>query len=389
MQACFAYMRSAAVALAFALTACASYDNAYFVHSVWRDTAASVAPVSVFYLTDRAADQNAPAGFGYMRGNAPSCGMLETNLPPARLPGTDGEFAKTTARNVIACGSDKAPLGRIVDSIAKAAEPCRSVLVYVHGFYTGFETAALRTAQLKHDAQFGCTAVAFSWSSVGKASGYMRDLQFSDDAVPLLSDFLRGLAARGLRVHIVAHSMGTRLILKALTQQSGAFGEVLLFAGDISADPQDDEFQRLATIVQPLVQRLTIYAASDDAALAVSRTLHGGRRRLGREPKSDLRYRANGPHPIDVIDASEAPGDIVGHDYFALAFEVVDDMGLTLAGVSTAERAQGSTVRKPTLVCESQCGGDPVYALKVSSDRKPSLLWQLVRWLAPLVPIVE
>lgn len=398
MQACFAYMRSAAVALAFVLTACASYDNAYFVHSVWRDAAASPSPVSVFYLTDRAADKNAPAGFGYMRGEAPSCGILQTNLPPARLPGTDGEFAKTTARNGIPCGDAKAPLGKFVDSIAQAAAPCRSVLIFVHGFYTGFETASLRTAQLKHDAQFACAAIAFSWSSIGKTSGYTIDLQSSEQAQPLLANLVQALAARGLRIHIVAHSLGTRLVLQSLAtlvQQhsdalgESAIGEILLFAGDISADPQADEFQHLAAMVRPFAQRLTIYAASDDAALAVARTLHGGKRRLGREPENDLRYRAGGPHAIDVIDASDAPGDLVGHDYYGLAYEVVADMGLTLAGVTAADRAKGYGGAKPTLVCEKQCDSDPVYALKVDDNRRPSLAWRLVRWLAPLVPIFE
>ena len=398
MQACFANMRFAAVALVLLLAACASYDNPYFVHSVWRDAQASSADVNIFYLTDRAPDKNAPGGFGYVRGSDASCGTLDARVPAARLPAGDAEYAKTVARKGMTCRDGKASLGTFADAIVKAA-PCRSVLIFVHGYYTGFETAALRTAQLKHDAQFGCAAIAFSWSSTGTISGatYEQDLQVSEQAEPLLSDLVRALAARGLRIHIVAHSMGTKLVLKsltALTQQNDALGEnsigeVLLFAGDISADPQDDEFLRLANIVRPHAQRLTIYAASDDAALAVARTLHGGARRLGREPRNDLRYRAAGPHAIDVIDASGAPGDLVGHDYYGLSFEVVSDMALTLAGVSTTDRASGNAGRKPTLICEKNCDGDPVYALNVSANRRPNVLWRFVRWIAPLVPIFE
>ncbi|MBI3677903.1 MAG: alpha/beta fold hydrolase [Proteobacteria bacterium] len=399
MQACFANMRFAAIALVLLLAACASYDNPYFVHSVWRNAQASSADVNIFYLTDRAADKNAPGGFGYVRGSDASCGTLDALVPAARLPAGDAEFAKTVARKGLSCSNGKTSLGALADAITQAAAPCRSVLIFVHGYYTGFETAALRTAQLKHDAQFGCAAVAFSWSSTGTISGatYEQDLQVSEQAEPLLSDLVRDLAARGLRIHIVAHSMGTRLVLKslaALVHRNGmlrenTIGEVLLFAGDISADPQDDEFLRLADIVRPQAQRMTIYAASDDAALAVARTLHGGARRLGREPQGDLRYRAAGPHAIDVIDASGAPGDLVGHDYYGLSFEVVSDMALTLAGVSTADRAAGNAGRKPTLVCEKNCDGDPVYALNVSANRRPNILWRIVRWLAPLVPIFE
>jgi esterase/lipase superfamily enzyme len=394
MQACFVNARFAILALALLIVGCASYDNAYFVHSVWRDAGATTADVSVFYLTDRAADKNAPAGFGYVRGTAPSCGTLEASVPPAWLPGKDGEFAKTVARNGMACGTARAPLGTLADAIASAAAPCRAVLIFVHGYYTGFETAALRTAQLQHDAQFGCAAVAFSWSSSGKADGYMSDLGTSHDAEPLLADFIHALAARGLRVHLVSHSMGTRLTLHALAAlvqrdnglSENSLGEVLLFAGDISADPQDDEFLRLATVVRPHVRRMTIYAADDDAALAVSRKLHGGERRLGHEPEGDLRYRAGTPHPVDVIDASNAPGDPYGHDYYGLSFEVVADMRLTLTGVSIADRATGPS---PTLVCEEDCAGDPVYALKVADNRRPNILWRLLRWFAPLVPIFE
>jgi esterase/lipase superfamily enzyme len=399
MQARFANMRFAALALAFSLAACASYDNPYFVHSVWRDAQARSADVSVFYLTDRAPDKNAPGGFGYVRGSGPSCGTLQAAVPAARLPAGDAEFAKTLARHGMICGGAKAPTDAFAAAVAKEAAPCGSVLIFVHGYYTGFETAALRTAQLKHDAQFGCASIAFSWSSTGTISGatYEQDLKVSEEAEPLLADLVRALAARGLRIHIVAHSMGTRLVLQSLAelaQQPGALtansiGEILLFAGDVSADPSDDEFLRLAAVVRPQVRRITIYAAADDAALAVARTLHNGKRRLGREPQSDLRYRVGAPHSIDVIDASGAPGDAVGHDYYGLSYEVVSDMALTLAGVSTADRANGHAGRAATVMCEEQCGGDAVYALKVDWTRRPNILWRIVRWLAPLVPILD
>ncbi len=49
------------------------------------------------------------------------------------------------------------------------------VLLFVHGYYTTFEDAILRTAQLMHDLNFPGKGVTFSWPSQGSFDGYAHD----------------------------------------------------------------------------------------------------------------------------------------------------------------------------------------------------------------------
>src|SRR5262249_19670120 len=51
----------------------------------------------------------------------------------------------------------------------------RSMLIFVHGYYTGFAEAALRTAQLAHDLKFPGMAFFYSWPSADKALAYWQD----------------------------------------------------------------------------------------------------------------------------------------------------------------------------------------------------------------------
>jgi esterase/lipase superfamily enzyme len=94
----------------------------------------------------------------------------------------------------------------------------RNVLVYIHGFNTGFDDAARRAAQLGFDLQVRGITVLYSWPSRGNVAAYLADLSAIEASETQIADFLlavSALADRG-KVHIVAHSMGNRGLLGAL-----------------------------------------------------------------------------------------------------------------------------------------------------------------------------
>ena len=77
----------AAFALGVLLCGCASYDDPYHVHSVWRPADASDSRADVFFLTDRKPNPNwLPDRFDRVRGDV-SCGAMQAALPTARQPG--------------------------------------------------------------------------------------------------------------------------------------------------------------------------------------------------------------------------------------------------------------------------------------------------------------
>ena len=130
--------------------------------------------------------------------------------------------------------------------VAAAAKPCGRVLVIVHGFNLSFRTALLHGAQAATDAQWRCATILFNWSSAALFNRYAADIEHSGYAVPLMLQLLRALA--GLRPDILAHSMGARISLSALSalcQGSPVAGELILAAPDVSAAPDDDEFGQL------------------------------------------------------------------------------------------------------------------------------------------------
>ncbi len=388
---------AAALALAAALSACIS-DDAAVVHSVWRAAAPQPAKLSVYYVTDREADPAMPGGFGKHWADAPSCGVARVSVPPANLPDEKPADATIIAGKTLACAGGKAAMTGIAAAIAAEAQQnhCNSVLLYVHGFNTAFYSAVDRAAQLALDTQSGCAVAAFSWSSEGNLNRYAADIEHSAYAEPVLEALLKDLASSGIRVDIVAHSMGNRLVLGALSSfaergdaiQSRFIGQLVLAAADVGVEPVNDDFLHLLRNAMAYAQRTTIYASAGDAVLVISKTAHGGVARAGREPQSDRQYQTLASAPIvDTIDASDAPGDTLGHSYYALSYEAISDIAQVLAGVAAKDRALAKNGKPATLFCEADCGGPaPAYALDIASRRKPSLIVRLTRFLVPIIP---
>ena len=359
------------------LSGCASYDDPYFVHSVYRPVGAVDVNADVFFVTDRAKTVTVPPGFGFVPGEAPSCGVVHAVVPPARLPGGAAIFAREAGRDALTCGPGQM---QIAAAIARAAHDknCDSVLLFVHGFDTGFETAVLRAGQLGIDTQWRCAVAAFSWSSSGDRTEYDEDTTRATAAEPLFGDLLHALSDAGITADIVAHSMGTRLVLGTLGQNGARADQVILTAADIGIAQDDDQFPTLAHAAAPHLNRLTVYASRNDAVLAISKRFNNGVPRLGREPLAA--YRAAAPK-VDVIDASAVPGDYTGHNYYGLSYEIIADMALALDGVPAEARLQPRLTAPPTLLPGED--GLP-YRLNVADNRAPDLPTRLLRWLISL-----
>src|SRR3569623_2944668 len=116
---------------AFALTAfvagCASYDDPYFVHSVWRSSDAAATAADVYFVTDRLKNPHHPQGFEYRRGDTTSCGVVHASIPPARLPNGAEIFAHETGRAAITCGARELSIAR-ADAASALAKHCADVL---------------------------------------------------------------------------------------------------------------------------------------------------------------------------------------------------------------------------------------------------------------------
>jgi esterase/lipase superfamily enzyme len=206
--------------------------------------------------------------------------------------------------------------------------PRKSVLIFVHGYNVSFHVAALRTAQLAHDLDFPGLPLFFSWPSAGTTSGYPHDAEMSELSLDAFNTLLNHVGRlRASEVFIVAHSMGNRVVTRALTQRLAAGKRIppnlkglLLAAPDINADIFREQIApRLASISGT---SKTIYASNNDVALRASSILHDFAR-VGLAAPSVQTFDG-----WDTVDASNAAPlrRAWGHSYVVDSPKVLRDM---------------------------------------------------------------
>lgn len=355
------------------LSGCA-LDDAAPVHSVYRSADARPINASIVYVTDRAPDQAAPGGFGTHWAATASCGRVEMVIPAAPLPGQDVPWGYIRANHPTACTTTarNGTLSGAVHQLATEAQArgCHQVLVFVHGFHTGFDGAVLRAGQIGADMSAPCPVAAFSWTSEVDLNRYETDLERSFYAQPLFANFIRELNDAGLGVNIIGHSMGARLALATLAgfahdrrPSTQPVGELVLTAADIGAEPGRNDFLQLAARAAPFVRRITVYAAHDDSMLALSAHNHGDAVRLG----ASLTPLEPVGTAIDLIDAGHVPADTVGHSYYAMSYEVLADMARALNGEPLASRTTGTALQPPSLMSQDS-------PPRLVTDRSPRLI---------------
>jgi esterase/lipase superfamily enzyme len=197
------------------------------------------------------------------------------------------------------------------------AENAKALLVFVHGYNTGFTEAALRTAQMAYDLAFPGTAFFYSWPSANSVRAYWHDEEMAQRSVRVFEQLIEELSRLpASNIYIVAHSMGSRIVGHALERHAAQGKEtknlkgLLLAAPDINADLfRDDIAPKLAAMRG---MQTTIYASSSDVALLASSFVHGFRR-VGETAGGVFAYQG-----LETIDASNASAMTRGFGHFYL-----------------------------------------------------------------------
>lgn len=208
----------------------------------------------------------------------------------------------------------------------------RDALVFIHGFRVSFDTAAYRTAQIAYDLNFEGVPVLYSWPSQGRVLGYEGDLETADWSSPHLQSFLERVARESgaLRIHLVAHSMGNRLLTNALSGISRQPDIQPLFENVIMAAPDLNAYtfsEQIWPGIKKAARRFTLYASSQDQALIASKKAKG---------KNDFdRLGEAGPKIVvvpglDTIDASGIDTSLLGHSYIEQCKPVLADVTLLI-----------------------------------------------------------
>jgi esterase/lipase superfamily enzyme len=231
-------------------------------------------------------------------------------------------------------------LARIRDALARHDFGRRSVLVYVHGYRTRFLEAVTRAAQLHSDLGAPGEVAIFSWPSCGTSTGYFTDEDNAQHAERYLLAFLALLCrdTGAEHVHVLAHSMGNRPLLRVAMRIAAAtpdsrdlrLGHVFLAAADVS----HRFFSAEAAVYANVSDSVCAYVSSRDKALKSSGIVHGGDR-AGLTPPITI---VDG---IDTIDASDIDLTLLGHGYYAQARPVLADIHAVLHGQERPESRFG------------------------------------------------
>ena len=307
--------------------------------------------VPVFYGTDRDRQEtNERIAYTAERGNRLEVGRALVTVPKIhqvpnierpwvyKIPFTDVvifEEAEDPARHFTMkelknlTQEEFAALARA--QIAKSKAFRDQALVFIHGFYTTFDYAVYRAAQISYDMDFDGGSFVYSWPSRGEVSltAYTADREASEQAENYLEQFLKLIAEQsGARsMTIIAHSMGNKLLLPVLQKLKFRndtdikISQIILAAPDVDKDI----FANLAREIEGLsTGGVTLYAAANDRALDASQQFWGGVARAGDVPE-------NGPiviEGIDTIDVTALSTDMfsLNHGGYAQSKTLLQDI---------------------------------------------------------------
>jgi esterase/lipase superfamily enzyme len=309
--------------------------------------------VRVFYATDRAIGPKSGLIQKYeaRRGDgALSLGAAEVAIPHSHKFGEmEGppwwQFFRSPdpRRHIVVLAAGELPEPEFWDRVrgCVGASNARDILLLIHGYNVSFEQGLRRAAQVVKDLNFHGAPVLYSWPSHGSVTSYSADEASVEWTVPHLRAFLRQLleGAGAAQVHVIAHSMGNRAAVAALrelqmeTLAPGAaqLSQFVLAAPDIDAGT----FRQLAADFAHKAKRCTLYANSEDRALAASDWKHGGYARAG-GGGDDLVVVP----PIETIDATGHATDFLSHSYFAGSSPVIADLFYVIRSTQAEQRAR-------------------------------------------------
>ena len=290
--------------------------------------------VPVLYGTDRAesGDREPNAWYGSGRGEL-AYGVAEVSIPDDHKMGAlekpslwKLQFREDPDKHVVVQRLEPLAAGGFVarGRTGLGAAGKKEVLIFVHGYNVGFADALRRTAQIAYDLHFDGLPVLYSWPSEGTTPSYTVDETNVMWARPHFRTFIDLVRTEFNAdcVHMLAHSMGSRLVTETLAAgpQAGpgqAHLRQLVFAApDIDAAT----FKDLATAFQAGAERCTLYASSRDKALVASRLIH----KYPRAGESGLGLVVM--KSVATIDASALDTSLLGHSYYGDNRSVLTDL---------------------------------------------------------------
>lgn len=360
------------------LAACAVREEVDFVQgpargAIWR-------PVLVGTTRAPDAELGVP---GHTRASEVSFGRYVVSIPPDREPGAiprqrnrqtpdpARHFMLAESRVLRADAFEAAMRAELAEQ--PPAE--REAVIFIHGFNTTFIEGVYRTAQLDHDLRLPGVIAHYSWPSLGAPLAYAHDRDSALFARDGLIEMVHRVRAAGPnRIILIAHSMGTHVLMETLRQMAlsndpamASIGGVILIAPDLDVELFRQQVRGIGMLPQPFL----IVVSQRDRVLNLSARLTGQPTRLGNiaspAPIADL--------PVTVIDVS-AYGDGAGHFTVGSSPALVGLLG-NLGAVNLALNSEnsGALTPLPATILTLQNTTEVILSLPTENRRRLILPW--------------
>lgn len=277
-----------------------------------------------------------------------------------RFPQTPYPLVEATRQDQATLGDGSVPDPAVLAEVARVGEamrgelrrrlaltPRKEVYVFIHGFNNDFEHAVSVISEIWHFLPRIGVPIAYTWpAGLGGLRGYFYDRESGEFTIYHLKQFLRLLqnCDEVEKVHLIAHSRGTDVLMTALRelalefpltsrlpQRRSKLGNVIVAAPDLDLDVIQqrvaaEEFHRR-------IDRLTLYMSKTDTAIGLSTWLFVSQKRVGRVQMADLTpetlQRMSVSSAAVLIDANVDAG-FIGHSYFYSHPAVISDLILML-----------------------------------------------------------
>jgi esterase/lipase superfamily enzyme len=287
------------------------------------------------YVTDRKAGATVDGNVTYLGQYAgqPSYGLITVQVPQHHPAGSPID---ATAIKKVESIPYPAFLKFLQDQSAKP------LVLWIHGYRLSFPVSTAYCAEIARDLDIDANVLTFDWASNESVLGYSQDVLQMPQSTNHLVDLLETInnEVKPAKIIIIGHSLGCRLVCLALQQlynnpnaQRLKLDHVIFLAPNVDREEFNQNFK---SGLQALVNRLTIYVASDDNVLLLGKLLYnvdsiGLPEQFSPDTNLDeiqtfLYYEKQLPGKIDLIDVSFSKKDFFRKHRLFLERPVLEDL---------------------------------------------------------------
>ena len=218
----------------------------------------------------------------------------------------------------------------------------KPLVIWIHGYRLSFPVSTSYCAEIARDLDIDANVLTFDWASNESVLGYNQDVLQIPQSTNHLVDLLETInnEVKPAKIIIIGHSLGCRLVCLALQQlynnpkaQRLKLDHVIFLAPNVDREEFNQNFK---SELQALVNRLTIYVASDDNVLLLGKLLYnvdsiGLPEQFSPDTNLDeiqtfLYYEKQLPGKIDLVDVSFSKKDFLRKHRLFLEQPVLEDL---------------------------------------------------------------